>query len=237
MVDKQKKVKIIHAGHRQRVKNRFAEHGLLSFEDHQALELLLFYALPQKDTNVIAHALIDEFGSLSAVFEAPLEALKRVNGIGENTAILIKLIPEIYEKYIQNKISSETPELKSSNEACKYFSSMLRNKQKEVLVAAFLDSKLRIKKTVIIEEGSFSDVDVSLRKIVKKALDFRAPNIMLAHNHPSGVAAPSANDVETVRLISRTLESMDLHLCDSIIVAADECFSMADSKKFSYLFR
>ncbi len=114
---------------------------------------------------------------------------------------------------------------------------MLRNKQKEVLVAAFLDSKLRIKKTVIIEEGSFSDVDVSLRKIVKKALDFRAPNIMLAHNHPSGVAAPSANDVETVRLISRTLESMDLHLCDSIIVAADECFSMADSKKFSYLFR
>ena len=237
MGNKQTKDNNIHAGHRQRVKNRFIENGLVSFEDHQALELLLFYALPQKDTNALAHALIDEFGSLSAVFDAPVEALKKIKGIGENTAVLIKLIPEMYEKYIFNKLTAEIHELKSSKEALNYFYPMLRNKQVEVLVASFLDSKLRIKKTVIIKEGGFSDVDISLRNIVNKALDLKTPNIMLAHNHPSGFAAPSANDVEAVRIISKTLESMELHLCDSLIIAADECFSMADSKKFSYLFR
>ena len=92
-----------HSGHRARVKARFLKEGLDAFEDHNALELLLFYAIPQRDTNELAHKLISAFGSFSAVFDAPVESLMQVGGIKENTAILIKLIPALYGKYAQSK--------------------------------------------------------------------------------------------------------------------------------------
>lgn len=237
MGNKQSKDNNIHAGHRQRIKTKFIESGLSPFEDHQALELLLFYALPQKDTNELAHSLINEFGSLAGVFEASAEALQRVNGVGENTACLIKLIPEMYSRYLKSKAENAGVELKTAKEACDYFYSLLMNRQEEVLAAAFLDSRLCIKRTVIISEGGLTNTDVSLRKIVNKALDLKTPNIMLAHNHPSGVAAPSANDIEAVRVIAKTLRTLELHLCDSIIVAGENSFSMAGSKKLSYLFK
>ncbi len=95
----------IHSGHRARVKQRFLRGGLDSFDDHQVLELLLFYALPQRDVNELAHALLNHFGTLSAVFDAPEQELLQVPGIGENAAVLVKLLPQIARRYLISKES------------------------------------------------------------------------------------------------------------------------------------
>lgn len=98
----------LHENHRARVRKRFEHEGLKTFADHNVLELLLFYSIPQKDTNDIAHRLLDEFGSLSAVFDAPKDVLMNVVGVGENTATLIKLMPELFSRYEQDKIKNES---------------------------------------------------------------------------------------------------------------------------------
>lgn len=236
MSNKETNSKNIHAGHRYRVRQRFIKQGLSSFEDHQALELLLFYAFAQKDTNALAHALIDEFGSLHGVFDASVESLQKVKGVGENTAVLIKLIPEMYAKYLNSKAQENKLILDSPKVSGEYFVSILLNKTNENLVAAFLDNSLRVKKTEIISEGGISKTDVYLRKIVNSALGCNATRIVIAHNHPSGVAAPSAADIDAVRQMVKMFDKLELQLCDSIIVAGQNYFSMADHKKFAYLF-
>ncbi|MBQ1834845.1 MAG: hypothetical protein II111_03925, partial [Oscillospiraceae bacterium] len=99
-----------HGGHRARLKQRFLEHGLDNFNDLNALELLLFYAIPRQDTNEIAHRLLDRFGSFAAVLEATLEELQEIPGVGENTATLLKLIPQIDRRYLMSK-TEERPQI------------------------------------------------------------------------------------------------------------------------------
>ena len=120
-----------HTGHRARVRARFLREGLDAFEDHNALELLLFYAVPQRDTNELAHKLINAFGSLSAVFDAPVQSLMQVGGISENTAVLIKLIPAMYGKYARSKQNPDTLFLKSAEAAGAYFTSLFAGKSTE----------------------------------------------------------------------------------------------------------
>lgn len=226
----------IHKGHRQRVKERFINEGIASFEDHVALEMLLFYALPQKDTNDLAHNLINEFGSLAGVFDASIDSLKNVNGIGDNAAVLIKLIPAMYSKYLESKFGQDKVYLKSVEESGKYFVSKLMTYSNEVLIASFLDSKLCVKKTMVINEGTSNKTDISYRKIINCAINYNTPNVIIAHNHPSGVAAPSAQDIEAVRQLVKMLSSLDISLKDSIIVAGDNYYSMASKARYSYLF-
>ena len=226
----------MHKGHRERVKDRFIKDGISSFQDHEALELLLYYAVPQKDTNELAHSLINEFGSLSGVFDASVESLCNVKGVGEHTAVLIKLIPSMYSKYLESSINGGKTVLNTSELSGKFFISKLTPYTNEVLFAAFLDSKLCVKQTAVISEGSSTRTEVSYRKIINCALNYNTPNIIIAHNHPSGVAAPSANDIEAVRQLIRTLSKLDLKLVDSIIVTNDNYYSMASKSKFAYLF-
>ena len=226
----------IHKGHRERVKERFVKEGIKSFEDHEALEMLLYYAVPQRDTNELSHRLLNEFGSLAGVFDASVESLQSVSGVGKNTAVLIKLIPAMYSKYLESNIACEKLTLESAEQSGGFFVSKLMPYSHEVLMAAFLDSKLSVRHTVVISEGTSTKTELSFRKIISTALNLNTPNIIIAHNHPSGVAAPSANDIEAVRQLSRMLSKLDLHLKDSIIVAGENYFSMAGKAKFSYLF-
>lgn len=225
-----------HAGHRDRVKSRFEKEGLSGFEDHVALEMLLFYAIPQRDTNNTAHDLINEFGSLSGVFEASVESLERVKGVGRNAAILIKLIPEMYSKYQLDKAKNSSLILDSAEKVGKYFVSKYIGLTHEVLMAVCLDNKCRVKKSFVVSEGSIGSTDVNLRKIAGMAINVNASSVIIAHNHPAGVAAPSSGDVEAVRVIVNTLRKLDIVLCDSIIVAGENYYSMADHQKFAHLF-
>lgn len=225
-----------HIGHRARVRKRFQNEGLTVFEDHNILELLLFYSIPQADTNDIAHSLINEFGSLSAVFDAPLESLTNVKGIGENSAVLIKLMSELFARYEQDKLKIKSVIINSSEKAGEYFVSKFIGETVEKLYALFLDNKCKILKVLEVSEGSINFTDLNIRKIVGGAINSNSASIIIAHNHPLGVAAPSASDIDATRNLILTLKKLDIKVNDHIIVAGKDYFSMALNNKFKHLF-
>lgn len=225
-----------HNGHRLRVKKRFKNEGLKAFEDHNVLELLLFYSIPQIDTNDLAHSLINEFGSLSGVFDAPLESLTNVSGIGESTAILIKLMPELFSRYEQDKLKNKSVILNTSEKAGEFFVSKYIGETVEKLYALYLDNKCRILKLHTVSEGSMNFTDLNIRKIAGAAINSNSSSIIIAHNHPSGVAAPSASDIDATRNLVLTLKKLDIKVNDHIVVAGKDYFSMALNNKFKHLF-
>lgn len=218
----------VHEGHRERMKQRLLEQGLDAFEDHNVLELLLFFAMPRKDTNPIAHELIDYFGSLDAVFEAPAEELMKVNGIGKNSAVLLKLIPEVCRRYSINKNRFDNI-LDSTSKAGDYLASRYMFERDEVVYVVCLDSKRRVICCKELFRGDVNTAEISVRKIAELALAKNASSIIISHNHTSGIALPSKEDEITTRRIKMALESMGITLADHIIVAGDDYISMAES--------
>ena len=212
-----------HEGHRARLKQRFLEEGLDHFTEIQALELLLFYAIPRVDTNPIAHALLDHFGSLSQVLDASVEELCKVKGIGENTAAYLRLIPEIGRYYQVNR-SSQVKVLPTLESCAEYLVPYFFGRKLESVFLLCLDAKCKE-----VGEGSVNSAGVSVRKIVETAIGVNATTVVLAHNHPSGLAIPSAEDVQTTRRIALALQAVEITLADHIIVADDDYVSMAMS--------
>ena len=218
----------VHKGHRERLKARFLETGLDSFTDVQALELLLFYAIPQKDTNPIAHALLNRFGSLSQVLDAPLEALKKVPGISDHSASLLRLVTELARFYQVD--SAQRTEVLTSLDACgRYLVPRFFGRKVESVFLLCLDAKCKVLCCREIGEGSVNAASISVRKVVEAALSANATTVVLAHNHPSGVALPSADDVQTTRRIAAALSAVEVKLIDHIVVAEGDFISMAQS--------
>ena len=210
------------------MKARYRDHGLDNFNDVNVLELLLFYAIPRKDTNELAHALLDHFGSLDRIFEASVPELEEVPGIGENTALLITLVPQITRRYLMAKgncICSIT----SYAEAGKYLVPRLMFEKEEKLLLLCLDAKKSVISCVTLGSGVINAVDVNVRKVVENAVRNRASSVILAHNHPSGVALPSREDERITREIASALKLVGIPLDDHIIVAGDDFVSFADS--------
>ena len=226
-----------HTGHRARLRARFLREGLDAFEDHNALELLLFYAIPQRDTNELAHKLIHAFGSLSAVFDAPVESLMQVGGIGENTAVLIKLIPAMYGKYARSKQGQEVLFLNSAESAGEYFTALFAGKSTEHFYAVYMNHKCKVLKTVLISEGTASETQINTRKLLEAAVHTGASQVLLAHNHPEGVAAPSVADVDETNKLFRMFGTVQVRLNDHFIISGEEWFSMASSPKFKFIFK
>lgn len=217
-----------HKGHRERLKQRFLEEGLDNFTDIQVLELLLFYAIPQKDTNPIAHALLDRFGSLSQVLDAPVEELKKVTGIKDNAATLLSLVTQLSRYYQVN--CAQRVEILTTLEACgKYLVPYFFGRNNETVFLLCLDAKCKVLCCREVGEGSINSASISIRKIVETALGTNATTVILAHNHPSGVALPSTEDVQTTRRIAAALGAVEVHLADHIVVADGDYVSMAQS--------
>lgn len=218
----------VHDGHRQRLKKRFLEEGLDNFTEVQALELLLFYCIPRKDTNPIAHSLITRFGSLSQVLEAPVAELCKIPGISANTATLLHLIKEMGRFYLVNRMSRNTI-LTTLDECAAYMVPFFFGRQVETVFLLCLDAKCKVLCCKEVGEGSVNSAGISVRKIVETALNANATTVILAHNHPSGVAIPSDEDIQTTRRIAIGLQAVEIHLADHIIVADDDYVSMAQS--------
>ena len=219
----------MHKEHRQRLKNRFLEEGLSSFNDHQVLELLLFYAIPRKDTNLLAHNLIEKFKSLPAVFEASVDELCSVEGIGEHAATFIKMIPH-FSQYIRELSAKNTNTLENSFSAGQYVCRMIGNLQNEVFAVICLDAKRKILHFEILENGTVSRSSVHPRKVVECAIRHNASSVILAHNHPSGTLAASENDRILTEKLCDLLEGIDIEVTDHIIAAPDDKFlSMSNS--------
>ena len=218
----------VHKGHRERLKARFLEEGLDNFTDIQALELLLFYSIPQKDTNPIAHALLDHFGSLSRVLDASVEELKKVKGISDHSATLLSLVTAISRFYQVD--CAQRVECLTTLEACgAYLLPYFFGRTKETVFLLCLDAKCKVLCCREVGEGSVNSASISVRKVVEVALNSGATTVVLAHNHPSGLALPSADDEAATRQVRDALRTIGVELVDHIIVADQDFVSMADS--------
>ena len=217
-----------HDGHRKRLKARFVKSGLDDFEPHNALELLLFYGIPRKDTNPIAHRLINRFGSFSAVFDAKPEELTKVEGITENTAVLISMIPQLARKYLEDKADAQNV-IGSFNDIGTYLLPKFVGRTVETIMLAALDNKNKIISCSIIAEGENDRANLSKRKVMEEAMRVGATRVIIAHNHPRGFAVPSKEDVILTREVYSLLKSVDIELVDHIIFAEDDFVSLSAS--------
>ena len=216
-------------GHRDRMRRRFREHGLDNFSDRDVLELLLFYIIPRRDVRPTAKALLDAFGNLYGVLEAPADALALVPGIGENTATLLHLIPQISRRYLISR-STDMIFLTDSDRAGEYLVPRLLYERDEVVLLACLDGKSRLLGCTEISRGETSGTAISLRRIVEVALAQNSSKVILAHNHTSGIAVPSKEDVDTTRKIQEALRLVSIELADHLVVADNDFVSMRDSR-------
>lgn len=217
----------MHEGHRDRLKGRFITEGLDQFNEHQVLELLLFYSIPRKDTNELAHELINKFGSLSGVLEADVSELMKVNGVGKNTAVLLSLVPSLSQKYINNRWR-EKPQLNSTQKAGAYIKSLFIGEKYEAFYAICLDSQNRVNYADKVHEGTIDSAPVYPRLIIESALRHQASSLILAHNHPGGSLHPSNADIDATKKIIAACETISVRVVDHIIVSGLDYFSFAD---------
>lgn len=219
--------KNVHQGHRQRVKTRFLTEGLDGFEDHQVLEMLLFFSIPMKDTNELAHKMLNEFGSLAGLFEAdPKDICKRC-GVSENTAVLVSLIPSLSRRYF-NRRWGDKPVLNSSSKAGEYAVSLFAGRTYEVFFVICLDSQNKVNYAALVHEGTINESPVYPRLIVETVLRHQANSVILAHNHPGGSLQPSHEDMAITKKIASALEPISVQVMDHIIVAGDKYMSFKE---------
>ena len=221
----------IHDGHREKMMQRFLATGLDGFADHEILELLLFFAIPRRDTNPIAHALIDRYGSLSAVFSAPVEDLEKTAGIGPRSAILLRLTAEVYRKVKLSELQQETI-LDSTQRAGAYLLHRFSGATHEVVYQLCLDRKGKLLACKQIGDGGIDSAHLDIRKIMENTLLTSASGVILAHNHPSGLALPSGDDYAATDSVRLALSTINVPLLDHIIVADNDFVSLADSGYF-----
>ena len=226
----------IHDGHREKMRARFLATGLEGFADHEALELLLYYAIPRRDTNPLAHALIERYGSLRGVLTAPVEDLERVPGVGERAAVLIHLVARMYERS-RTEESSRPVILNSTEKAGEYLLHRLAGKAREEVYQLCLDRKGKLLACKRLTEGGGSWAELNVRRLVENVLLLSASAVILGHNHPSGVALPSQEDFTATEKVREALSAVGVTLLDHIIVADDDFVSMADSGYLSQMCR
>lgn len=217
----------LHDGHRARKKELFRRHGLDGFADHEVLELLLYYAIPRRDTNEIAHRLLGKFGSLQGVFNAPAEELAKVDGVGESAALYLTLLPEVHKRAMRSVGKEQV--LNSVDKCGKFFLELLAQERQEILYQACLDGKGKLLSCKKLSQGSADCTALSVRQVVENALLSGASAVVLAHNHPSGVALPSESDRTVTLWVRDALKTMDIRLLDHIIVADNDFVSMNQS--------
>lgn len=208
----------LHQGHRARLKRQFQETGFDHFEDHNVLEFLLFYAIPRRDTNEIAHRLMEKFGSFPAVLEASLDDLCQVEGVGEHAAILLKTYLATARRYGDRNFQ-ERKGLPTHKELGKALVEHFAGLEKEQVYAIFYDLSYRQCGTCVLHEGDINSVGFSVRNLGEAILKYKASYMVLAHNHPGGLPIASSDDLNTTDRICAFASHMGVLLMDHFIVA------------------
>ncbi len=229
-------VKPLHDGHRDRMKKKFLKFGADSFEEHELIEMLLYYGIPRVDTNELAHRLINEFGSIAELFDAPIESLMRVKGVGQSLAVLIKLTSKISRLYAESKskIKYRAP---TKQELGQLILSKFVGRIKEHILLILFNSRGKIIFCEMIAQGTFTSVDIYIRRVLELALSYSATMAIIAHNHPSGIALPSKADLAQTANLVDALKHIDVKLIDHIIVADNDYVSISESDLNEQLFK
>lgn len=207
-----------HAGHRQRVKERFLREGLEKFTPREILELILFYAIPQGDVNPVADALLDTFGTLNAVLSADLPSLQRVRGVGGHTALLLSLFLPVF-RYYHVANMGDSIVLDSATKAGQYVQSLFLGCQRERFYLICLNSRAGVLRCVQFDQGTASEIAVPPRLLVEATLSSNATQVIFAHNHPGGLCKPSLDDELFTRRMMVTLTPLDIPVIDHIVVS------------------
>lgn len=227
----------LHENHRMRVLEEFLSKGFdIHTPPHKVLEFLLFYCIPRRDTNELAHILINKYGSLSGVLDAPVDELAKMKYMSRRSAALLKLIIPLSNIYSFDK-TNRVKCFGSIGEIGEYLFERMHNYDTEKLGVLLLNADGRFKSFEILFEGTVDSVNISVRDLLKLCLDKGGVIVALAHNHPSGVAIPSGEDVALTERISEALTSVGLRLIDHVIVVHDDYVSMAESPEFTHIFK
>lgn len=211
----------VHEGHRERMRERFFQHGLETFNEIEALEMLLYYAIPRKDTNPLAHALLDRFGSLDYVLSASEEELCEVPGISERTAALLMMVPQITQLSEVNR-ANRIKDVTRTEDAVHFLIPRFRNQRREILLLLCLNSQKQITHVEVMNKGAVNYVTFDPRRVVEVALKRQAVSVILAHNHPDGPALPSKEDDSATSQVYRALNTVGINLYDHIIIAGED---------------
>ena len=222
----------IHDGHRARMKQRFIDHGEQAFNDDQLLELLLFYSVPQGDVTPLAHQLMNHFGSLAGVLDATMEELQQVKGVGAHTALLLTMLPQLVRRYELSRSRNDAV-ITSSADAGEYLLPYFFGTRNETAYLLSLDGKGQVLNCDLLAEGSLDRVDLDYGQVIDTAQTRRATSVILAHNHISGLATPSQEDVHFTLVLRAMLRTRGIHLLDHLVIADDDFISMAESGFFN----
>lgn len=227
----------IHDEHRSRVRNEILTNGIgEGVPLHKIVEALLFYSIPRKDTNEIAHLLVERFGSVSDMLEANPSELKEVAGVGDNTAALFKLIIAVAKRYYAEK-TSKREKFDTMNEIYEYLRVKYLDCTKEMFGVMAFDSGGRFINFEFLSSGDVAAVGISSRMVIEKVINNKAASIILVHNHPGGNALPSKDDIKSTEMISETLKGINVYLIDHLILCSDDYVSMAQSREYKHIFR
>lgn len=224
-----------HQNHRARVRETFRKAGIDGMPDHNILELLLFYSIPRKDTNELAHKLIETFGSLDRVFDASFEQLMQVDGMGESSALLLSMIPGICRRYVESA-SCKKINLSDPDDVKKFIVKKYYGVKNEIFYLLCLDGLGNLINCSKISEGIQDMVLIDKRTVLETAFRANADTVIFVHNHPNGIAAPSKKDIEMTGEFKSVLSGVGIRLADHIIVADKDIISLASIRKFSSLF-
>ena len=216
-----------HDGHRQRLKTEFLARPD-SFPDHKLLELLLFYANPRSDTNPLAHELMNQFGSLAGILDASPEELKKVKGVGDHAVALFKAAKELAGRYLAARTSMDEI-ARNSRDYYRLLRPHFFGARNERICLLCLDGKHKVLGVRKLTEGNVNAVHVTTRLIAEAALGLNASAVVLAHNHVSGVAFPSDDDVATTLSLAPFLARIGVELLDHVIFVDDDMVSLRDS--------
>lgn len=226
----------LHAGHRERQRRLFLKNGFgPETPSHQMLELLLYFAIPRKDTNLLAHRLIKRFNSLAGVLDAPEQELRSVDGVGDSVVCLLKMILPLARRYNEEKSNLSTKVMTHST-CIDLLSRQFFGQSVEMVYMLFLNNTGRLIKCERLSEGNLACVRLSLRTVVEQVIRYGATAVVISHNHPMGFAVPSDSDCVMTHRLCEMLQKIDVKLLDHIIFAGDDCVSMAISNQYKHLF-
>ncbi len=220
--------KNIHKDHRSRMREKVYKNGFESLADHEKLEFLLFYSVPRVNTNPTAHLLLDRFGSFAAVLDAPESELLKIDGMGESSVKFLKLLPQVASYYVNSSRDTDK-RFNKFKDICEHLVDKYIGVTDERVRLICLDDKNNIQYDDFIQSGTVSTVNINIRKMLEVIMSTQTSNVIIAHNHPTGVCIPSLDDVKTTKIVQDYLRGIDVTLHAHILVAEGK-YCVVDEK-------